>query len=410
MKLGILLSGGKDSILAASIAKRYHELSCAITIVSLNDESYMFHVPNVELTQLQATSMNIPHISIETKGEKEEELKDLKKAIKEAKEKFGIEGVVSGAVCSQYQSTRIQKICNELDLFVFNPLWQMNQIELLETVLKNNFKVIIAGVFAYPFDESWLGRMIDPTTINELEKLNEKYKINPSGEGGEIETIVLDCPLFKNKIVVEEATKTHDNYAGVYKILDARLDEKIPENTFYIRKVKNHPKPDITIISTVSDELHQFEFIRPITDILDKENKTYNITTLDNPKLLGKKIIITGTAIKDNEFLKHKEVVRQIMSSNMPIMGICAGMELLLQQELSEVKEVGSIYMESEEFPDYNYFLHQYGVKEVHKDWKIIATTDKGVAAVKHNSKPIIAMQFHPEVTANNVITKFIHE
>ncbi|MCA9477810.1 MAG: diphthine--ammonia ligase, partial [Nanoarchaeota archaeon] len=204
MKLGILLSGGKDSLLAATIAKRYHELACAITVLSLNDASYMFHVPNVELTGLQATAMGIPHVTMETKGEKEDELKDLKKAIKEAKEEFGIEGIVTGAVCSQYQATRIQKICNELDLYVFNPLWQMDQIELLETLLKNNFKVVIAGVFAYPFDDTWLGREIDSVVIQELEKLMREYRINPSGEGGEIETLVLDCPLFRKQIIIED--------------------------------------------------------------------------------------------------------------------------------------------------------------------------------------------------------------
>ncbi len=410
MKLGILLSGGKDSLLAAAIASKYHELTCAITIFSLNDESYMFHVPNIHVTSLQTNAMNIPHITMETKGKKEDELKDLEEAIREAKKNHGIQGVVTGAVCSQYQATRVQKICNKLDLFVFNPLWQMNQIELLETILKNNFKVIIAGVFAYPFDESWLGREINSKTITELEALMHKYKINPSGEGGEIETIVLDCPLFEKQIIIEESSNSHDNFAGVFQILNARLDEKIHDNTYHIRKVKNNPKPEVTIISTVHDPLHQFEFIRPITDILDEEEVTYNISHINKPQLLGEKIIFTGTAIKDNKFLEHKEVARQIMSSNKPILGICAGMELLVQDELVEVKEVGSIFMESKEFPEYNYFLHQYGITEVDNNWEVIASTDKGIAAIRHKTKPILAMQFHPEVTAKNVIRKFIHE
>ena len=165
MKLGILLSGGKDSILAATIANKYHELACAITIQSENQESYMFHVPNVHITTQQCQAMDIPHILKETKGEKEEELKDLYAAIKQAKKKYKIQGIVTGAVGSQYQASRIQKIANDLDLFVFNPLWQMNQIELLDTLLKNNFKVIIAGVFAYPFEETWLGITITTQTI-----------------------------------------------------------------------------------------------------------------------------------------------------------------------------------------------------------------------------------------------------
>ena len=50
MKLAILLSGGKDSLLSAFMARAYHEVECAITIESRNDASYMFHTPNIEMT------------------------------------------------------------------------------------------------------------------------------------------------------------------------------------------------------------------------------------------------------------------------------------------------------------------------------------------------------------------------
>ena len=63
-------------------------------------------------------------------------------------------------------------------------------------MIKNKFKIIITGVFAYPLDEKWLGRKINKEFINDIKILNEKYKINPAGEGGEFESFVLDCPLF----------------------------------------------------------------------------------------------------------------------------------------------------------------------------------------------------------------------
>ena len=60
------------------------------------------------------------------------------------------------------------------------------------------------GVFAYPFDKSWLGRKIDRKFIEEMKILNEKYKINPAGEGGEFESFVLYVPeLFKRKLKVK---------------------------------------------------------------------------------------------------------------------------------------------------------------------------------------------------------------
>lgn len=204
MKVGVLFSGGKDSTYAAYLARQEgHEISCLITIESKNKESFMFHTPSIEQAKKQAEVMEIPLIIVKTKGEKEKELEDLEKAIYDAKKKYQIEGIVTGAVGSVYQSARIQKICNKLGLECFNPLWQKNQIELLEELIKNKFEIIIIGVAAYPLDEKWLGRKIDKKFIIEMKKLQEKYKINPAGEGGETESFVLNCPMFKKGLEVK---------------------------------------------------------------------------------------------------------------------------------------------------------------------------------------------------------------
>lgn len=204
MKLALLLSGGKDSVYAGYLAKkRGHELVCAVSIVSENKYSYMFHTPSIDKTKAQADSMNVPLIIQKTKGKKEIELKDLEKAIKLAVKKYKIQGIITGAIQSVYQSTRIQKICNKLKLEVFNPLWQVDEDEYLKDLLKNKFKVILTGVFAYPFDKSWLGRDINKNFITEINKLHDKYQISKIGEGGEFETFVLDCPLFKKSLKVK---------------------------------------------------------------------------------------------------------------------------------------------------------------------------------------------------------------
>ncbi len=201
MKLGVLFSGGKDSTFAAYLAKKEgYQISCLISLISDNKESFMFHTPSIDKTKNQAKVMGIPIIMQQTTGKKEFELSDLKKAIKKAIKKHKIEGIVTGAVESIYQASRIQKICNELNIECFNPLWQKDQFELLEELIKNRFKIIITGVFAYPFNKSWLGKKIDENFIKEIRKLNEKYKINPAGEGGEFESFVTWCPLFKKEL------------------------------------------------------------------------------------------------------------------------------------------------------------------------------------------------------------------
>ena len=226
MQLGVLFSGGKDSTLALHLAAEKEEVVCLITILSKNKESYMFHTPNIDITALQAEALGLPQITKTTKGEKEKELSDLEDAIAEAARKFQIEGIVTGAVESAYQAERVQRICNRLGLWCFNPLWKHDQKALLEKLLKKQFKVIISGVFAYPLDEKWLGKQIDTQLIDRLVDFQQKYGLSPSGEGGEIETTVLDAPLFKKKIDVLDYSIEAKGNSGVFRIKQARLVSK----------------------------------------------------------------------------------------------------------------------------------------------------------------------------------------
>jgi ABC transporter with metal-binding/Fe-S-binding domain ATP-binding protein len=226
MKLAVLFSGGKDSTLALLRAKEREDVVCLITVISENKESYMFHTPNIGLTKLQAEAIGLPIIQKSTKGKKEEELQDLKQAIKQATGRFEVEGIVTGAVESTYQAERVQKICFQLGLWCFNPLWKMDQRDLLNEIVERNFKVIVSGVFAYPLDESWLGKQIDRDMIERLMALQEQYGISPSGEGGEIETTVLDAPMFKKRIMVTSSLIESDGTSAVLRISEAGLKEK----------------------------------------------------------------------------------------------------------------------------------------------------------------------------------------
>lgn len=204
MRVGVLFSGGKDSCYAAYLSKKEgKEIACLISIFSKNEASYMFHTPSIEKVKKQAEKMNVPLLIKKTQGKKEEELKELEDAIVSAIKKYKIEGIVTGVLASKYQSSRVQKICDKLKIKCFNPLWQKGQIELLEELIKNKFEIIIVGVFAYPLDEKWLLRKIDKDFLSEVKKLQKKYGINPAGEGGEFESFVVNCPLFRNKIKVK---------------------------------------------------------------------------------------------------------------------------------------------------------------------------------------------------------------
>jgi ABC transporter with metal-binding/Fe-S-binding domain ATP-binding protein len=183
----------------------------------------MFHTPAIEWTKLQSQSLKIPQIIQNTKGVQDKELDDLFELIEKGKNQYSIEGVVTGALASTYQSTRIQKICNDLNLWCFNPLWQMSQETLLEELIENNIESIITGVAAEPFDDEWLGREINLECINDLIKLKESHRINPAGEGGEIESFVINAPLFNSGLEIIQSKIHYSNYSGRLEIVEASL-------------------------------------------------------------------------------------------------------------------------------------------------------------------------------------------
>ncbi len=227
MLVAVLFSGGKDSTLALAKSMEEHQVMCLVTLISKNSASYMFHTPNIDLTKLQAYALNFPIIQTTTEGRKEDELIDLKVALVEAKKRFFIDGVVSGAIESSYQRERVQRVCDELDLSCLNPLWKMKQDELLRELVRKGYRVIISGVFAYPLDKSWLGKELDEDVIARLIALKHKYGISPSGEGGEIETTVLDGPIFHKRIRVTGYAIEEERTSAVLVVKKAILTSKL---------------------------------------------------------------------------------------------------------------------------------------------------------------------------------------
>jgi len=204
MKAAILFSGGKDSTYAMYLAKKAgYEISCLISLFSKNTGSYMFHTPSIGQVEYQAEVMDLPLVVMETEGIKEEELDDLSNIIEQVMQKYQIDTIVTGALHSQYQASRIQAICDKLGIKCFNPLWHKDEIAYLHELVDAKFKIMIIGVFAYPLNQKWLGRIIDDKFIEEVSQLKNKYKIHAAGEGGEFETFVLNCPLFKKELKVK---------------------------------------------------------------------------------------------------------------------------------------------------------------------------------------------------------------
>ena len=195
-KLAALTSGGKDSNAAIyRMRRRNNEINCLVALRSENKHSYMFDSKKERSDiEKQAETLDIPLLVQETAGEKEKELDDLKQAMVRAKEQYGVEGVIAGALASTYQRDRVEKIAEEVGLKVFAPLWQEDQERYMKWLIREGFEIEITSVAARGLDESWEGRVLNEDSVEELIELSREYGFNAAGEGGEYETKTVGFP------------------------------------------------------------------------------------------------------------------------------------------------------------------------------------------------------------------------
>jgi diphthine-ammonia ligase len=224
MRLLALFSSGKDSTYAIDWALRQgHEIACLLTALPM-EGSMMFHHPNIKLAALSAEGMELPHQFFPVGEGEKDELEKLEEALSGFRGK--IDGVVSGALASEYQKSRIDKICAKLGFESLAPFWRRDQEEILREMVGAGLEIVVVGVFADGLDESWLGRTIDSAAIDELVKINKKYRISIAGEGGEWESLVVDSPVHKKRIKIVSAEKKWERNSGVFEIGKAELETK----------------------------------------------------------------------------------------------------------------------------------------------------------------------------------------
>jgi diphthine-ammonia ligase len=220
VKLAALFSGGKDSTYAIHLAEQMgHDVNELVTMVPDDPYAMLFHTLNLDLMPLHMESMGRNISMVRTSGDEKDDLIKLKTKLSG----MDIEGIVTGAIASDYQWDRINGICEELGLRCFSPLWRKDQEMLLRDMVSAGVRAIIVGTFVEGMDSSWLGRELDGTAIDDLIVLRTKYGINVSGEGGEYETLALSSPMHKRPIVVLKSKTESDRSSSRLIVTKARL-------------------------------------------------------------------------------------------------------------------------------------------------------------------------------------------
>lgn len=228
MKLLGLFSGGKDSTFALYKAGKIgHEISCLVTICPYGDSSMLFHYPNCRLATYLGEALNIPSLVFNAKSvTKEEEARDLERSIVMATSQYQVEGIVHGAIYSRYQKHVIEKICEKLSLEEVSPIWHIEESNYMDMLIEKKFEIMIVAVSAMGLDDSWLGVRLDSESLERLKHIARIYRINLTFEGGDAETLVVNCPIYRKKLEIKRATTKWDGQRGIFEIQDAALVEK----------------------------------------------------------------------------------------------------------------------------------------------------------------------------------------
>lgn len=228
MRVACLFSGGKDSTYSLYLAKQSGvSVDCLLTLIPNSEESYLFHSPNIWATQLQAKALQIPIITKNINSISiDDECNKLDELISQANSDYKIEGIVHGGIRSNFQKNKFNKICEKYNLKLLSPLWQIDEYDYMNQLLKNSFVIQIISVSSMGLDASFLGIILNYSTLEDLYRRSKKYGFNLSFEGGEAETIVLDCPIFKKRLEILTSKIHWDGQRGIVEISDISLLDK----------------------------------------------------------------------------------------------------------------------------------------------------------------------------------------
>ncbi len=224
MKFCALLSGGKDSCHAITrLCREGHELVCCAnlspesnTTTDDDEGSYCFQTAGHTALPVLCDCLGVPLVSrkwagvsvirtLEYQPTDGDEVEDLFSLLKDVLRRFPcVEAVSSGAILSNYQRLRVENVCGRLGLLSLAPLWRQPQRLLLKEMIESDMDAILIKVSSLGLDPSkHLGRSIHQL-IPVFERLYTEYRFHMCGEGGEYETLSLDGPIFKKRLVLDE--------------------------------------------------------------------------------------------------------------------------------------------------------------------------------------------------------------
>ncbi|XP_022719039.1 diphthine--ammonia ligase [Durio zibethinus] len=341
MKVVALVSGGKDSCYAMMKCIQHgHQIIALANLLPADDsvdelDSYMYQTVGHQIIVSYAECMGVPlfrrRIQGSTRHQKlsyqmtpGDEVEDMFVLLNEVKKQIpSVTAVSSGAIASDYQRLRVESVCSRLGLVSLAYLWKQDQSLLLHEMITNDIVAITVKVAAMGLDPAkHLGKEIaflEPY----LHKLKDLYGINICGEGGEYETLTLDCPLFHNaRMVLDEfqvVLHSSDSIApvGVLHPLKFHLERKATNSLSDNDKTNDLCRKNISSVFEVQGENLQeckapCESVPEVSDLVEVSSNRFHLSKTD----------------KDNTF----SICCWLQDPSEPSVGLQQDLKLILRQ------------------------------------------------------------------------------
>jgi diphthamide synthase (EF-2-diphthine--ammonia ligase) len=229
-----------------------------VTINISGNDSFMFQLPATAIAALQAKSAKIPWLPITVSGNPDNEMQELESQLKplivgsmqpnsssiwnqtelnnlwpnnwdlpegvlRLSPNLPIDALVTGALRSDYQKTRIERMAESLAVKSYTPLWHHDPNQHMHDLVSHGFELLFTSVSADGLDEQWVGRTLCMQSLEELTQLSKKHRFSIDGEGGEFETTVLSAPWMGPKINLQ-GNSIWAKQSGIFAINHAALE------------------------------------------------------------------------------------------------------------------------------------------------------------------------------------------
>jgi diphthine-ammonia ligase len=252
MKFVALLSGGKDSCFnIIKCIQKGHDLIAVANLMPPDDEieemnSFMYQSAAHQTIPLMAECLGVPLFrqpmnrkslvqTLDYSKDDEDEVEDLFLLLERVLQSYpDLKGVSCGAIISNYQRLRIEDVCNRLNLIPLTYLWQRDRKILLDEMISSGIEAVLVKVAGAGLDPLKHLGMDLQTLRPTLHRLNERFGLDFCGEGGEYESLVLNCSAFKMRIALLETEvllDEEDSSVANLKIVRFSAVEKVPSSS-----------------------------------------------------------------------------------------------------------------------------------------------------------------------------------